>query len=365
MTFVFLSYINTPEFKRPDDWINRIRGYYGVLEALSERHTVISIEQIDYEGEFRSGGVLAYFLNYKRKTLRFPFRLHRFVRRLHPDVVVVHGLHFPLQVIQLRLALGTRPRIILQEHANKPPADWRKALQRLADRCTNAYLFTSREMAGAWLDAGLIRRENKIRELMVGSSVLSRVDQETARQRTGCTGERIFVWAGRLNGNKDPMTLIDAFLSFAETYPQARLYMIFQTDELLAEVKAQLEKNPAAGAIILVGRVAHQHMGDWFSAADFVISTSHAEAFGLAVVEAMACGCIPIVTDIPSYRKITGKGCCGLLFETGNPEDLLRALGQGMRLDLGQAQEKVSIQYTENLSFRSIAHQLDQIGSSL
>src|ERR1700753_1532008 len=98
MTYVFFSYVNTPAFKRPEDWIKRIRGYYGVLEALSARHTVISIEQIDYRGEYRSGGVISHFLNYGSNPRRFPFRLHRFVRRLKPDVVVVHSLGYPLQV---------------------------------------------------------------------------------------------------------------------------------------------------------------------------------------------------------------------------------------------------------------------------
>jgi len=365
MRFLFLSYINTPEFKRPEDWIKRIRPFFAVVEALGERHTVISIEQIDFKGKYRFNGVNTYFLNYGPKTVRFPLRMHRFVRGLEPDVVIVHGLHFPLQVILLRLALGRRTRILLQSHADRPPAGWRKAAQWLADRCTDAYLFTSRVMAGEWIEKGLIRSEQKIRELMVGSSVLPRKDRDTARKRTGCTGDPIFVWAGRLNDNKDPITLTAAFLAFAKTRPGARLYMIYHTSEMLAEIKALVDTSPCSNSIVLVGKVGHDEMSYWFSAADFVISTSHAEAFGLAVVEAMSCGCIPIITDIPSYRKITGEGRCGLLFEPGNAEALAGALSTAITLDRQEEQQKVADQFAEQLSFRAIADRLYQIGNSM
>lgn len=365
MTYVFLSYVNTPAFRQPEDWIKRIRGYFGVLEALSDQHTVISIEQIDHTGEYRANGVTSYFLNYGPKTQRFPFGLHRFVRRLRPDVVVVHGLGYPFQVYLLRLTLGPRVRILLQAHADKIPSGrLKRGLQLLADRSTDAYLFTSRVMAEDWVSEGLISGGDKIRELMVGSSVLLRIPREMARQKTGCMGTPVFVWAGRLDNNKDPLTLLEGFLRFSETNPGARLYMIYQTEEQLLLIQSMLEY-VGTKAVVLVGKVAHEDMGYWFSAADFVISTSHAEAFGLAVVEAMSCGCIPILTSIPSYRKITGEGRCGVLFQPGDVAGLQQALQQSVKLDLTEAQRKVVLQYAEQLSFQAIAGQLDQIVNSL
>jgi glycosyltransferase involved in cell wall biosynthesis len=363
MKFVFLGYVNTPEFKRPEDWIKRIRGYFGVLESLSRRHSVVSIEQIGYEGEYHSNGVNSYFFNHSRNRLRFPFRLHRFVRRLNPDIVVVHGLHFPRQVILLRLALGGRARIFVQSHADKLPTGSKRMMQRIADRYTNAYLFTSQVMAKEWVQKGLIASAEKIRELMVGSSVLSRVARTAATVKMGIRGNPVFIWAGRLDENKDPLTLINAFLAFAATCPMARLYVIYQTDELLPLIYAKLANNPRRDSIALVGRVAHEEMAWWFSAADFVISTSHAEAFGLAVAEAMSCGCIPIVTDIPSYRKITADGACGLLFERGNANGLLRSMRLAVLMDREVEERKVGRQFAGRLSFEAIAEELARIGA--
>lgn len=365
MKFVFLSYVNTQEFTRPEDWIQRLRGYFGVLEALSQRHQVNSIEQIDYEGEYHLNGVQYHFLNFRKKIRRWPVRLHRYVRKLHPDIVVVHGLHFPLQVIQLRQALGRSVRIIVQSHADKLPPGWKKPLQIWADRCTDAYLFTASVMAKQWIAGRLISSADKVNELMVGSSIFTPVDKATARTRTGMRGEQIFIWAGRLEANKDPFTMITAFLNFATGHPGARLYMIYQTEELADDVRQLLTECDPGQSIVLVGKVAHAEMVDWFCGADFVVSTSHAEAFGLAISEAMSCGCIPILSDIPSYRKITGEGNCGLLFAAGNAGDLQRALLEGSRMDLREEQQKVSAQFAEHLSFRAIADRLDQIGNSL
>ena len=46
----------------------------------------------------------------------------------------------------------------------------------------------------------------------------------------------------------------------------------------------------------------------------FFILGSHYEGSGYALLEAMACGCIPIVTNIPSYKFMTNNGDCALLF---------------------------------------------------
>ena len=67
--------------------------------------------------------------------------------------------------------------------------------------------------------------------------------------------------------------------------------------------------------IHLIGKVEHWQLRDWFNRADFIISTSRYESAGIAVCEAMSCGCFPILTNIPSFRMMTGNGKIGRLFE--------------------------------------------------
>ncbi|HEX3386522.1 MAG TPA: glycosyltransferase, partial [Mucilaginibacter sp.] len=84
--------------------------------------------------------------------------------------------------------------------------------------------------------------------------------------------------------------------------------------------------SPHRESITLVGELPHDELQYWFNSADFTLSASHYEGSGTAVCEAMSCGCVPIVTDIPSFRMITDNGRCGLLYEPGNEHALLDAL---------------------------------------
>lgn len=366
MKFVFVSYINTPEFKRPEDWIHRIRIYTGVLEALSRQHTIISIEQINYKGEFPLNGVIYHFLNFGKRKSYFPWRLNHYVKTLKPDIVLVHGLDFPLQTIQLRMQLGKKPRIIVQNHAEKPRKGYKKFFQKLADLSIDTYLFTSKEMGEEWVMKGIIRQYAKVREVMEASSVFAPMDRIKASLHTGVKGDPIFLWVGRLDQNKDPITVIKAFLKFGRSCPAARLYMIFHTEELLPQIQSLLDsENDHKDAIMLIGRKPHEEMLYWYNAADFIISGSHYEGSGVAVCEAMSCGCIPIVTNILSFKKITREGQCGLLYEPGNEQALLSALLQSIQMNIKEEQKKVLQQFREELSFEAIAGKIHQIAVSL
>jgi glycosyltransferase involved in cell wall biosynthesis len=365
MKFVFASYVKSSGFDRPEDWINRIYAYLGVLESLGKQHTVISIEQINYTGSCQEKGVQYFFMDFGKRVIRFPWKLHRFIKKVSPDIILIHGMDFPLQVIQLRLMMGSRVRIIAQSHGNKMPKGYQKILQRIADRCIDAYFFTSRQMGEPWLTEKLIVAEKKMHEVMVGSSVFYPADQQTARNKMGISGHPVFLWVGRLDENKDPLTVVRAFLRYNAVYAEAKLYMIYQTDELLQEVKDLLEKNVFKTSVILIGKVLHADMQHWFNSADFFIAGSHFEVFGAAVSEAMSCGCIPVVTNIPSFQKITGNAACGLLYKAGDEESLVTALQQTAKMHILEERKKVLRHFEQHLSFDAIARKIQEVAVSL
>src|ERR1700761_8768096 len=116
MRFVFASYMVTKAFNDPETWIERIKAYSGVQEALAVNNEVISIEQINYEGEYFKNKVAYKFMRISKAGLYFPVKLHRYIKRLKPDVVFIQSLHFPLQIILLRLMLGGKVKILVQNH---------------------------------------------------------------------------------------------------------------------------------------------------------------------------------------------------------------------------------------------------------
>ncbi|HMU47988.1 MAG TPA: glycosyltransferase family 4 protein [Chitinophagaceae bacterium] len=355
MRIISTGYSKTYGYNDPAKWLERINFYSGILDELAKQHYVLSIERIEYDGECIKNNVHYHFIPLKGSRVLFPARMHRLIRQKKPDVVLVNGLIFPLQVMQLRATLGKKPKIILLHRADKPFIGYKKHWQKLADKCINAYLFTSSEFGDAWKKNINVK---KIHEVILVSSVFnksnSRADQDKNRHK--------FLWVGNLNSNKDPVTVINAFKKFSQHEPGANLYMIYQSDELLEEVK----RYAGDGKFIhLVGKVEHSELQSWYTSADFIISSSHYESGGVAVCEAMSCGCIPILTNIISFRKITGPGKCGLLFEAGNENDLFRCLMKTKEMDVEKERKKTIEQFNRELSFLAIARKIDKVIESL
>src|SRR3990172_579743 len=79
----------------------------------------------------------------------------------------------------------------------------------------------------------------------------------------------------------------------------------FQVDELLSDVEAMLDASPQLrDSVQLRGSLQFEKMEDFFNSADFFIQASLEEYGGNSLVEAMACGAIPVVTNIPSFRYL-------------------------------------------------------------
>ena len=365
MKIILASYVVTKEFTTPETWLNRISMYAGVLESLSVTNEVISIEKINYEGEYFKNGVNYHFMKPAAIDKYLPFKLHRFIKDQHPDVVIIQGTHFPLQVIQLRFKLGPKTKIIVQNHAELPFTGIKKFIQRWADRCIDAYLFASREMGLDWIKKGNMLSPEKIYEVMEVSSVFYPIEKTTAKSKTGASGNPVFLWVGRLNANKDPFTVIKAFLRFAEVHPNATLYMIYHTDDLLPDIIEFLKDHPYKDNIILIGKVPNNELLYWYNSADFIISGSHYEGSGTAVAEAMSCGCVPVVTDIFSFRMITDNGKCGFLYKAGNEIALLATLINLKHIKLDEKRAASLAYFKSNLSFDAIAAKIQEIAGSL
>ena len=214
MRIVSVSYTYTPGFTEPGHWLDKIKFYTGILEEMAGQHEVISIEQINYQGEWRRNKVQYYFINRGRKVGYFPWRMHRFIKKQKPDIIFVNGFIFPLQVLQLKMLLGKKVKIIILHRAEKPFMGIKKIVQQLADKCVDAYFFSSEEFGKLWMEKGIIKDKRKIYEIIQSSSSFYSIDKAVAGSLNSVQGSPVFLWVGRLNVNKDPLIVINAFIQF-------------------------------------------------------------------------------------------------------------------------------------------------------
>ncbi|RYY65841.1 MAG: glycosyltransferase [Chitinophagaceae bacterium] len=355
MRILSSGYHATLSYSDPTAWLQRIDFYTGILEALATKHEVHSIEHINARTSLQQTGVHYHFR--PLPSQRFPWSGHRFIRSLRPDLVLINGVSFPLQVLQLRAALGQGPRILLWHRDEKPAPGWRGRLQAMAGRAVDGYLFTSPGNVAAWVARGIIPA-SKVHYLLHGSSVFLPGDRTEARQMLGVPIDApLFLWVGRLDANKDPLTVLRAFSALLEEAPRAKLAMAFGGGPLEAELRAFVAGDPKlSGAVQLLGTLPHRDLEPWYRAAGFFVSASHYEGGGIAFCEALSCGCIPVYTRIPSLQQLAGP--CGVSFPPGDAAALQQAFRQALRLDAAAQRTEVLQRFQEHFSFTAIARGL-------
>lgn len=347
----------------PDDLLARYHSLTGWAEALVEAGARVSVIQRFHSHATRVKNRVSY--SYVKdgfpprlRARHIPWRLHRMARQLalqaHDSVVHLNGLIFPVQTAFLRASLPLRCPILAQHHAEKPFRGWKKWIQRWGLSVLDGVFFTSQEQAQDWRRAGILQPRQPTFEVMEGSTTFTPGERASARQHTGLQGDPLFLWVGRLDANKDPLTVLAGFEAALPALPGARLAMIYNTETLLPDIMEKLAvSSRLRQATTLVGQAPHDQMETYYRSADYFILGSHYEGSGYALVEAMACGLAPIVTDIPSFRQMTDGGRVGALW----PASDAHALAEAIRRATTQPIDPLQVRgyFEQALSYPAIA----------
>lgn len=91
-----------------------------------------------------------------------------------------------------------------------------------------------------------------------------------------------------------------------------------------------LQARNQAHAVELLPSVPHQRMAELFRQAQIVVSPSEHDGTPNTLLEAMACGCLPVVGDLESVREWIAPGENGLLFPPDDPQACAQALLRGL-----------------------------------
>jgi glycosyltransferase involved in cell wall biosynthesis len=287
------------------------------------------------------------------------------VASCRPDIAHVNGLECSLSTWRLRRALPLSCALVVQSHADGGAigrAPVLRLLGRAARRAADAFLFAAEEHAASWRAAGFIAADQPTYYVMPASSTLPPMRRETARVGSGVAGSPAILWVGRLDANKDPLTVLDAFEHALPELPDATLTMIFGTGELLDEVRARIARSPALSARVrLAGVVPHERMAAFYSAADLFVVGSHHEGSGYSLMEACACGAVPVVTDIPTFRLLTGAGAVGALWTPGDAGGCARALAEVGRRDLDAERARLADHFARDVSWDAVGRRAMEI----
>lgn len=347
--------------------LDRVTSLTGWCEAMQATGLPVEVVQrFSGEADVTRGGVRYHFVTDDKPARLTAGDTSRAVTRAvsatRPDVIHVNGLGFPTLVADLRASVGAGPLIVVQDHAGSVPPqgrgwidEWRRRRWAGGLAGADAVSFTAPAQADPWRAAGILDRQDVL-ALVESSTAVRATPREDARERTHLRGDPLVLSVGRLTPGKDPLTVLNGFERFAVRHPQARLAIASPGGPLFAAVRSRIDASPVLLTTVrLLGEVAHRDIGDLFGAADLFVSGSRHEGSGSALIEALACGVMPVVTSIPPFEAIAGP--CGPRFPPGNADACADALAQAAAVDAADRRTLALARFDEALSWPVIAAQ--------
>lgn len=344
---------------------NHLQIYNNIVdwcESLSKQVTKMSVVLRFKQDAFLQKNNIDYFFvkdkfNAQLTFWQIPKKIHRKVVAQHADIVHGHNFNKVLQHWDLNRRLrSTNTPLILQNHAETPRFWIRNIIQKWAFSQIGGFIFCATGQEKIWYDKSIFFQNTRVYYVMEGSTYFKKIDRQVARSQTGLTGNPILLWVGNLNHNKDPLTVLQAFAQILLEFPDAKLYMIFRTQELLQQVEEYIQNNlQLQKAVALLGAKQQRELEYFYNSADYFILGSHQEGSGYSAMEAIACGCVPILTDIPSYRMMTNQGRIGSLWSPGNSSSLVAAIRKAFSLSVEEQSKMGRFFFEEQLSYDSIA----------
>lgn len=155
-----------------------------------------------------------------------------------------------------------------------------------------------------------------------------------------------------LNPVSNYRTIIDSMAIIKVRRPQTKLLIIGDgvlRNQLFAYAKSlDLQKN-----IVFLGEVSQEEVARRLKGARIYISVSHSDGTPLSVLEAMACGTIPIVSDIPANREWISEGKNGFYVDKNSPQDIAEKVLDVLSMD-NDMLDKISLENLDLISQRML-----------
>lgn len=155
------------------------------------------------------------------------------------------------------------------------------------------------------------------------------VEVPTVTQAPRSTNKVVF--SGTLTAKKGIISLMKAWPRVLETRPDAELH-IYGKDDLTddgqpmqAYLRSQLD-GQKSGSVYFHGHVARPRLLEELQTARAAVFPSYAEAFALAPLEAMACGCPTVYSTRGSGPELIRHAQDGLLLDPARPDDIAEAI---------------------------------------
>lgn len=214
--------------------------------------------------------------------------LSRAIESFRPDVVQTHAIQVTLPFADM----FRRFPVVMTSHTRRPIKDLVAVAMTGLGRCD---LVSVTEAPGPALRAARhLGLRSRVHTIPNGVDVpfWAAADDGVARGRS-------VVWAGRLEPNKRPMLAVDVIERVARQVDDVTL-TIAGGGQLEGPLAARVAASAVRDRIALVGNVDRERLRVIYTRGRVILNTSEVEGLPMALLEAAAAGCIPVVPALPS-----------------------------------------------------------------
>jgi glycosyltransferase involved in cell wall biosynthesis len=169
------------------------------------------------------------------------------------------------------------------------------------------------------------------------------------------------VYIGRFEREKGIMKLAHALSHLVERRPDVRVRLIGD-GSLREDVEHVLQEGNAIERVKLTGWVDHDEIPTYLSESRLLVLPSESEGVPKAILEAMACGTVPVATPVGGIPDIIADGDTGILLSGNDAETVAQALDRTLgRKDLDIIATRARMYIRDTHSYDSTAERFRKI----
>ncbi len=235
------------------------------------------------------------------------------------DIVHVHGMGFFSDILLLLKPLH-RKKIVVTMYGAVFHTTNLSFLKKIYFFGLNSLLLHNADAivgisASDTVEVSKIAAKEKISVIEIGVNIEDFLELNGKRKNDS------FVFVGRLSENKQLDLLIKAFKVVAEKNKKAVLYIVGKDfDGTEAKLRELVNSLGLKSNVFLKGHVSDAELKKILAETEFFASASRYESFGISAVEAMAAGCIPVLSPIPTFSGFVKNGQNGFILDFSEEE---------------------------------------------
>lgn len=264
-------------------------------------------------------------------SMALPLSVVRALRATRPDVVHLHSGAWLKPAWAARLA-GI-PAVVYtehgREHSDSPAARW---LDRQAARLTDMVVTVSERLRG-YMERELRIPSSRLRTIVNGVDTDRFTPAPAAsplRRQLGIPADAWVIGSvGRLETVKAYPRLVAAAARVRAAVPARPVHLVICGEGA--------ERSAIAAAAATAGLSAQVHLPgwisdpvDWYRLFDVFALSSDSEGLSVSLLEAMASGCAPAVTDVGANAQVLGTALRAQVVPPGDEVALATAIGAAL-----------------------------------